>query len=276
VIITERKLLGVLPYKIVFFPSESVMAEIAEGLGPGHLARFFWTPMEFEPSGRVIQHECTATVCINLRNPLEELWGAISKNGRNEMRNAERLGGRVRIARNGVSARQDFLAVYNTFARAKTGVSPLTQKYVDDADVFVAYLDERPMCSHAYLTDTSLGRVRLLYSASRRLEDREMGRLCSNLNRLLHWREICAYHEDGFVTYDLGGIREDRNDGIARFKTSFGGEVCREHTYLCFGSPWLGVATRGLLQTIRRFRSRAVAETRNPSPETRQQGSDAA
>jgi hypothetical protein len=264
VIITERKLFGILPYTTVFFPSAGAMMEIVHGLGPSQLARFFWTAAETEPPERLVEHRPTATVCIDLRNTTEELWSAISKNGRNEIRGAERLDTRVRIACNGVEARADFLSLYNTFARTKAEVSQISthvlDRYGNHADIFVAYLDDRPTCAHVYLKDPSLGRARLLFSASRRLEDPHLSRLCGNLNRLLHWREMCRYREDGFITYDFGGIREDENDGIARFKRSFGGKVTKEHTYLCAGLPRIGVALERVREKLRRHPRRARRE----------------
>jgi hypothetical protein len=87
------------------------------------------------------------------------------------------------------------------------------------------------------LRDPYARRARLLYSASRRLEDPETGKICGAINRLLHWCEIRSYHAEGFKTYDLGGIRNDEVDGITRFKMSFGGEAVAENTYLCAGTP---------------------------------------
>ncbi len=100
-----------------------------------------------------------------------------------------------------------------------------------------------------------IGRARLLYSASRRFDDRETSRLSGTLNRFLHWHEICAYREEGFSTYDLGGIKDDKSNGITQFKMSFGGDVVKEHTYLCAGIPWVGRTARALFEkTVKRAR----------------------
>jgi hypothetical protein len=122
------------------------------------------------------------------------------------------------------------------------------ERYGPDTDVFVIYLEGRPMCAHALLLDKETRHARLLYSASRRLEDRESAYQCSALNRLLHWHEIQTYQSEGFGCYDFGGITSDPNDGIARFKTSFGGAVVREQSFLCAGSAWIG----GIADRIRR------------------------
>jgi hypothetical protein len=271
VIIIERKLFGVFPYTTVFFPDTGAVEELMESVAPGHLARFFWTAAELDLRGRIIRRQQTATVCLDLRNSIEVLWQAVAKNGRNEIRSAERLGDRIRIERNGAQTGPDFLSLYDSFSRIKDGVATINaevlQRYAEHAEIFVAYLDDRPMCGHVYLRDAVLARTRLFYSASRRLEDRASSRLCGQLNRLLHWREITAFREDGLITYDFGGIRTDRNDGIAKFKSSFGGAVSREFNYLCVGSPLIGVVARVFHVNVWRRRSSSMAGSDNPPPE---------
>jgi hypothetical protein len=98
------------------------------------------------------------------------------------------------------------------------------------------------------LRDPESGRVRGLYSASRRLDtdDPKKARLVGNLNRMLHRHNMRLYKEEGFDTYDWGGISDDRSDGRVRFKMSFGGAVVEEYTYLCAGWPQLGTIVQPL------------------------------
>src|SRR6266481_6492550 len=80
----------------------------------------------------------------------------------------------------------------------------------------------------------------MLWSASRRFEDHATARLAGILNVYLHWYEIEKYREEGFQTYDLGGIGAlDDNVGVNRFKLQFGGTIVREHNYLVAGMPKL-------------------------------------
>ncbi len=73
----------------------------------------------------------------------------------------------------------------------------------------------------------------MLWSASRRFEDHATARLAGILNVYLHWYEIEKYREEGFQTYDLGGIGAlDDNVRVNRFKLQFGGTIVREHNYL--------------------------------------------
>jgi lipid II:glycine glycyltransferase (peptidoglycan interpeptide bridge formation enzyme) len=82
---------------------------------------------------------------------------------------------------------------------------------------------------HAYVVDSELERVRLLYSAShfRTSANSEERNAIGRANRLLHWHEIETLGRAGYTTYDLGGIpindTDPEKNAIARFKSEFGG-----------------------------------------------------
>ena len=263
-IVIKRPIFRLFSYTTVFFPDVDEVSAVAEQIGPFSLSRFFWCDRDAALGEGLIQSQRTATVCIALQSEEDTLWRGISKNGRNEIRSAQRLGRRVRIERNRPDSTREFLSIYQTFAAAKEDVSPLNaeilSRYANYSDHFVLYLDDQPVCGHIYLRDSALGRARLLYSASRRLDNRESARLCGHLNRLLHWHVIGIYREENLRVYDFGGIREDKGDGIARFKTSFGGSVRHEFTFLLSKSPYLAALSRQLLPSHHRF-LRSVASS---------------
>lgn len=251
-----------MPYRAVFFPTDETLTELTERTKPTQMARLFWTATELRNANRVVRHEKTATVCIDLSGTLETLSKGVAKNTRYEIRQAEKLGDRIRIERNGPEVTDKFLALFNDFVRSKPEVAAINhsmlRRYEAHADIFMAYLDGNPVCGHVLLRDVEIGRARLLYSASRRFDDRETARLSGTLNRFLHWHEICAYREERFSAYDLGGIKEDKADGITQFKMSFGGDVVKEHTYLCAGIPWVGRTAQALLENVvKRYRRRS-------------------
>jgi hypothetical protein len=256
----DRYLGGLVPYKAVFFPTDQALAELTERSKPTQMARLFWTATELRNANRVVRHERSATVCVDLSATVETLSKGIAKNTRYEIRQAEKLGDRIRIERNGPKLTKEFLALFNDFVRSKPEVSPINQRsltrYEGHADIFMAYLDDNPVCGHVLLRDIEIGRARLLYSASRRFDDRETARLSGTLNRYLHWHEICDYRKEGFSTYDLGGIKENKADGITQFKMSFGGKVVKEHTYLCAGIPWIGRTAQVLFENLVKRRHR--------------------
>jgi hypothetical protein len=261
-VIIDRNLGGIVPYRAVFFPTDETLTELTERTKPTQMARLFWTATELRNANRVVRHEKTATVCIDLSGTLEALSKGVAKNTRYEIRQAEKLGDRIRIERNGPELTDKFLALFNDFVHSKPEVAAINhsmlRRYEAHADIFMAYLDGNPVCGHVLLRDVEIGRARLLYSASRRFDDRETARLSGTLNRFLHWHEICAYREERFSAYDLGGIKEDKADGITQFKMSFGGDVVKEHTYLCAGIPWVGRTAQALLENVvKRYRRRS-------------------
>src|SRR5260370_26614335 len=101
-------------------------------------------------------------------------------------------------------------------------------------------LGGEPIWGQVKLLDKESGVSRMRWSGSRRFEDHATARLAGILNVYLHWYEIEKYREEGFQTYDLGGIGGlDDNVGVNRFKLQFGGTIVREHNYLVAGMPQL-------------------------------------
>jgi len=147
---------------------------------------------------------------------------------------------------------EDFLAVFNDFARRKAGVRPISvgllNYYSPYADRIVLYLDRCPTSVMLTLRDPTCGRVRGLYNGSRRLTAPAEAREIGNLNRLLHWDSMRVYKQEGFRQYDWGGISQDQNDGRAMFKKAFGGKVVEEYGYLHAGWPPLGFLMQKLLE----------------------------
>lgn len=240
----DRRLVGVLPYRAIFFPSERCLRDVTTGSGRFQLTRLFWSDKYIAESSCIIRHQPSEAACVDLRLPTKALWNGISRGGRYDIRQAEKLHPRLTLARNGAQVVRDFLAIYNDFAKAKADIPPITRRvlarYEKHADFFMTYLDDAAICGHVLLRDMDSVRVRLLYSANRRLADRQTAKTCGLLNRYLHWHEVGLYREEGVEVYDLGGIRTKFPDGITRFKMSFGASVVPEHTYLCAGTPWLG------------------------------------
>ena len=112
--------------------------------------------------------------------------------------------------------------------QALGGSSALLLSSVSDADGNV-------LAAHAYVKDSSSGRVRLLYSAShfRASSDSGERNAIGRANRLLHWHEILTLKELGIELDHLGGIPldsadQEKND-IARFKLEFGGKMLVEY-----------------------------------------------
>lgn len=238
----ERTLGGLLRYRKVWFPSQEAALEIGESLKPNEVVRFFGVSRDLGTCPRLVQHRQLQTTWLDLSvGPERVLQGMKRKSCRYEIRRAEKMMDRVEIEVGSARAYRDFLVVYNDFAETK-GLPKFPaswlREYLAHSETLVLYLEGKPLCCHLLLCDLETGIVRLLYSGSRRLETPEDAAACGALNRYLHWHEMQRYHAQGFVTFDLGGIRRT-DDPVSRFKLSFGGVVVTEHYYLFSGSRWV-------------------------------------
>lgn len=270
-VVVQRKLGGLLPYKMVFFASAAAVESVIAGLKSTELVRFFYGAEKSYSSHLAIRSERSFTICNDLLLPTSQLWDKLAHSTQTDIRKAEALGDRVRIARNDDAPMEDFLTVFNDFARRKPGVRQISLGLLDYyspyADRIVLYLDRCPTSVTLMLRDPTCGRVRGLYHGSRRLTASAEAREIGNLNRLLHWNSMRAYKHEGFRCYDWGGISQDQNDGRARFKKAFGGEVVEEYGYLHAGWPPLGFLMQKLLEltTARGRLARMSRSTQNLS-----------
>src|SRR5262249_9801550 len=145
-----------------------------------------------------------------------------AKSCRYDIRRAAKLGARLRMHR-GLDAREDFFQLYNAFVTWKGYTKPITRRrvrhYLESGTVFVASVDSEPVAAHLVTIDPHGSRGRLIFSASARFAEGELGKLASPVNRWLHWEEMQALRADGIRTYDFGGGASDSS--IGRFKLSF-------------------------------------------------------
>ena len=176
------------------------------------------------------------TQIIELKRTSTELFADLSSGTRYKIRRAERE--RVLPSLHPqptLSHLTTFCEFYDTFARQKNRPSSNRAKLEalrerDALAISQAHDGDGSMiASHAYVTDSSSERARLLYSAShfRGTDSSERRNFIGRANRLLHWFEIEQFKQLGFAHYDLGGIPMEDTDpeknAIARFKSEFGG-----------------------------------------------------
>lgn len=135
---------------------------------------------------------------------------------------------------------KNFVDFYNSFAKTKQlpKLSSNFNNYLSRIIITKAVYNEQDIVMHAYISDMSLKRVRLMYSASlfRNENDTQLRAVTGRANRLLHLRDMCFFKEQGFEVYDLGGYAEGTTDEalirINQFKDSFGGALIQESDYL--------------------------------------------
>jgi hypothetical protein len=185
-----------------------------------------------------------------LRRDLEQIFKDLVTNARIRVHKAQKLGDRVTVRRYTSLPGQEnlideFVLLYNNFIAGKTAFpfpisKALIASYFPNAELILMDLDGESICGHLNLLDKESGVSRMCWSASRRFEDHATARIAGILNVYFHWYEIEKYREEGFQTYDFGGIGGlDDNVGVNRFKLQFGRTIVREHNYVMAGMPKL-------------------------------------
>ena len=249
-ITVSKNLKGVIPYRIILWPDDAALKELADHLPPTHIVRVEAATTELEGGRCIVDHHLSLTLMIDLRRKLDELFKDLITNARIRVHKAEKLGDRVTIRRyaggpDHANLVDEFVTLYNTFVISKTGKlfpisTDLVKSYFPHADLIMMDLDGKSICGHLNLMDRDAGISRLGFSGSRRFDDPPTARLAGILNVYLHWYEIQTYREEGLRTYDFGGIGGvGDNVGVNRFKLQFGGTIVREHNYLLAGMPTL-------------------------------------
>jgi hypothetical protein len=70
-VVLERKLKGVLPYRVVFFPTEAMVRQMTENLDLTWMARLFSTDVAVGAARQVVRHDIAATTRIDLTQDLD-------------------------------------------------------------------------------------------------------------------------------------------------------------------------------------------------------------
>lgn len=246
----SKRLKGIIPYRIILWPTESVVREMADSLPLTDVARVDIASIELLNGRCLVDRNLSLTLAIDLRRDLAQIYKDLIPNARIRIHKAQKLGDRVTVRRYTGRTGQanlidQFALLYNNFIAGKTAsLFPISKaliaSYFPNAEIVLVELDGEPICGHLNLLDRESGVSRMLWSASRRFEDHATTRLAGILNVYLHWYEIEQYRDDGFQTYDFGGIGGlDDNVGVNRFKLQFGGTIVREHNYTMAGMPKL-------------------------------------
>jgi hypothetical protein len=253
-VVVERTFFGVARYLVFFYPTPEIIDEVANGLGKFEMARLFLTPVASASGRCVVRHHLSGTSLVDLSRGAGAVWAGFESNCRNQIRKAEKLGSRVKLVVNGVDAERDFLSVYNEFARVGGVVRPLNnaamERYRKVRDIFIVFLDDKPIVANLVVRDDQTGRARGTFLASRRRAEPEEAKFCGWLTRYMIWHEMQHYIDEGFSTFDLGGFKRDVRTGATEFKRAFGGAIVMEHSYFCAGARWLGELAYGAYERL--------------------------
>lgn len=232
-IIVERQILF-LKEKLVFFPSKEQLEELVKRMGIFELLKIKETEVLLPENPFLMKKGEFRTAFIDLKRELDDIWRDMDKGScRYEINKARKWKDRIRIT---VNENEDvFLLLYNDFVKKKKHIFPLSKKRLGDylkvSDFFLCYYDKVPMVGHLLLRDSKAGIVRLVFSATKRLESKEYSKITGPLNRYLHWYEFGYYKEKGIDIYDMGGVGSGKGK-VGRFKLTLGGERVTKNSYL--------------------------------------------
>lgn len=221
--------------RLVFFPTADEVRQQAGEKGVA-IVNVRQSPARLSAERGMLSHGVSHTTCIDLSRGLDELEAAMDKKScRYEIRKAQKVRDQLHIGRAEQPEQvEEFLKLYNAFVEAKGHARPLTNARLSDylrtSDIWTLSWNGKPCCGHLLVRDGAARRLRLVFSATTRLNGGEEAKMCGAFNRLLHWSEIEHYKTAGWAIYDFGGIG-DGTDSIARFKLSFGGERVEEYDY---------------------------------------------
>lgn len=167
------------------------------------------------------------TVENSLVQDSDVMFSGLSRNFRQDIRNAEKDGIECCF-------HQDiewFVDFYNAFAINKK-IPTTSKKRIaemgENLKLSYALLNGQILSAHSYLVDKEVGIVMCMHSASLRFDNNFDAWKIGRSNKLLHFKDMINFKEQGFKVYDFGGYTENTNNksliGINRFKLSFGGK----------------------------------------------------
>ena len=203
------------------------------------ILRFFHQP---EPLSGMLNREFF-TIHVDLRPDQDELLARMKRNTRYEIKRAglaDNLSCEI-ISEIKSETLSEFCDFYDAFAERKSQAKLNRSWLARVAENGVLNLSRvrnnhrEVLVWHAY--HRTAARATLLYSASSLLATYPAAVRSSigRANRLLHWRDMLSFKNQGIATYDFGGWYEKKEDharlSINKFKESFGGEIVK--TYIC-------------------------------------------
>lgn len=204
------------------------------------------------------------TSIVDLRQPSEAIYNAISKGFRYEIRRSEKDTLRIDfIDQPNQPQIERFATYFGSFARSKGIADVNFRKLLKLAKVNGLNLawvhgsePEQPLAAHAYIVDGE--RARLYYSGSTASNNCSvpLRQLAGRANKLLHWYCIQQFQLRGYLHYDLGGISmSEALKTIDEFKQQFGGVLVKEFNVIA-SANLAGRCALDLLQCISRFMGR--------------------
>jgi hypothetical protein len=201
------------------------------------VARFLFCPNAVHAPGFILLDGLTSV--IDLTCDIDKIWNAIDrKSTRHPIIRAEKLDVDIKINQN----YEEFQYLFKEFKRAKgfgsimnPGAPPVEE--MKKGTLISATIDGSLVCGNLYLEDDATSM--LWISASRRLfENPETAKRIGDINKMIHWVQICRSKENGLTSFDWGGLWQDEEVAVDRqkltlnnFKIRFGGKPTLKYHY---------------------------------------------
>jgi hypothetical protein len=197
-------------------------------------------------------------ISYTIENPLlqdmDVIFSGFSTTTRYDIRRAEKEGIDCRF-HNDIDG---FVGFYNAFAHERN-IPPTSRQRViemgENLKLSFAFLNGHILSAHSYVVDKEAGIVRFFQSASLRFDSNFNPSKIGRSNKLLQFKDMMYFKEQGFKVFDFGGYSENTQNkglmGINQYKLSFGGKITT--CYSCYSIGYfLIMRAAELLELLRR------------------------
>lgn len=191
------------------------------------------TPTKIKEKGIIALNE--KTFYIDLTKPTEEIFeGFDKKSKRYAIKKAEKDGVDIRLASNSEEI-EKFYQFFSKFAQAKK-IPQIEKKELENYDIFYALsINKNYLGGCAFIKSNDKSIYRYKHGATS---------YQYNENNILIWKAIQYAKEQGYLIFDLGGVKivEDKNSDYYKhyqFKEKFGGKIVDFYSYIKIKQPIL-------------------------------------
>jgi len=216
---------GQIKIKHKLFAEKLILSDFYKMVNYNYVKGNFFTPLFIK------KHRYT--LLVDLTQEEDVIFQRFKPNTRNKIRRAIKEEVVFGIETN----LKEFITFYNKFA-LKKGQALLSHESFQQLCSYTltkAMRNGQTLVMHAHVTDEKTNTVRMINSASVRLERGTDTSRVGWANRFLHYQDMLYFKKKGVKTYDFGGTahhtkKKDHHE-IDRFKMEFEGRLVDEYFY---------------------------------------------
>jgi hypothetical protein len=203
---------------------------------PAGYERVYFMQARLETSTDLFSPAPFDTLCSDLTLSKHEMWARLNKGKKSNIAIARREAWLIEIGHEDADI-QRFHVAQTGFARDKQIGEPWPLKLLcrNASHCLAAFVHNRNgdlICWNFYVLAKPI--VRLWHAGSDLTYPKSSDR--GYAAAFLHWEMMLYFKQEGYETYDWGGVVLDTNSpvySITRFKASFGGKPARHFHYWC-------------------------------------------